>query len=71
VTTFLRGQRRSDELRRQRRGPVARGRREEGEGHGHLARRASRAALTRRGGKDGGGSNNPGGGGGAPVGQGG
>jgi hypothetical protein len=53
--------------RRQRWGLGARGRREEGEGHGHLAERASRAALTRRGG-DCGSSGNPGGGGGAPVG---
>jgi hypothetical protein len=44
---------------RQRWGPRARGRREEGEGHGHLAGRASRATLIGRG-EDGGGSDNPG-----------
>jgi hypothetical protein len=41
--------RRSSDCRRQRWGPGARGRREEGEGHGHLARRASCVALAKRG----------------------
>jgi hypothetical protein len=57
----------SGNRRWQRWGPAARGRREQGEGHGHLAERASRVALTRRGG-DGGSNDNPGGGGVAPVG---
>jgi hypothetical protein len=63
--------RRSGDRRRQWWDPGARGRREEGEGHGHLAERALRAALTRWGGGDGGGSDNPGVGGGALVGRGG
>jgi hypothetical protein len=60
--------RRSGGRRRQRWGPGARGRREEGEGHGHLARRTSRAALTGGGeGEDGDSGDNPGRGGGTPV----
>jgi hypothetical protein len=61
--------RRSSDRRQQRWGSGARGRREEARGHGHLAGRASRAALTGSEGKDGGGSDNPGGDGGASVGS--
>jgi hypothetical protein len=62
--------RRSGDRRRQRWGPGAQGRREEGSGHDHLAGRASRVALIGRGG-DGGGSDNPGGGSDALDGRGG
>jgi hypothetical protein len=40
----------SGSLRREQWGPGAQGIREEGEGHGHIIRRASEAALTESGG---------------------